>query len=266
MPELPEVETIKKDLTKKIKNKKIAGVKINKKRVIKEPSAYRFKKELIGRTVKDIQRRAKLLIIELSGKKFLIIHLRIAGWLLYGNEEKAARVVIKFSDGSVLNYMDQRLLGELRFRDDYHNLDFIKRLGPEPFEVDGFEFADMLGRRKANIKSLMLNQNIISGIGNIYAQEALFLAKINPTRKSDSLSIAEAKKLHKGLIDVLNEAIIHKGSSIDLYRVLSGKKGGMQEQLKVYGREHQSCVVCKTKIEKIAIAARGTCFCPKCQK
>jgi len=266
MPELPEVETIKKDLTRKIKNKKIVAVEVKKKNVIKEPSVARFRKGLIGKTVENIKRKAKVLIIEISGNNFLIIHLRIAGWLLYGEEEKNARVTIKFSDGSVLNYMDQRLLGELRLRRDYHNLDFIRRLGPEPFEIDELEFVKILKKRKANIKSLLLNQNIISGIGNIYAQEALFLAKINPTRKSNSISAAQAKNLHRKLIDVLTEAITHKGSSVDLYRVLDGQKGGMEERLKVYSRQGQECLVCGEKIKKIAISGRGTCFCPRCQR
>lgn len=266
MPELPEVETIKEDLVRRIKNKKIAGVKVNKKRVIKEPSVYKFKKELIGKTVKSIKRRAKVLIIKLSGGSFLIIHLRIAGWLLYGSQEKNARVVIEFSDGSVLNYMDQRLLGELRLRKDYRDLDFIKRLGPEPFEIDGPEFEQILKKRKANIKSLLLNQNIISGIGNIYAQEALFSAKINPTRKADSISPAKAKNLHGKLIDILEEAIAYRGSSVDLYRALDGQKGGMEARLKVYGREGRACFVCGGKIAKINISGRGTCFCPRCQR
>jgi len=266
MPELPEVETIKKDLTRRIKNKKVAEVKINKNKVVKEPSGNKFKKELIGKTVKNIKRKAKVLIIELSGNRFLVIHLRIAGWLLYGEEEKNARVVVKFSDRTVLNYMDQRLLGELRLRKDYQDLDFIKRLGPEPFEIDGSDFAKITKKRNASIKSLIMNQNIISGIGNIYAQEALFLAKINPKRKSNSLSRREAMRLHKKLIEVLKEAIKHKGSSVDLYRVLGGQKGGMEERLRVYGREGKKCFACGEKIKKITLSGRGTCFCLRCQK
>lgn len=266
MPELPEVETIRKDLARKIRNKKITSLTINKKGVIKEPSPANFKKALIGKTVKDVIRRAKVLIIKLSGGKFLIIHLRIAGWLLYGKQDSRARVVFKFSGGGVLNYMDQRLLGELRVRNDYQNLKFIKNLGPEPNEITGFKFFQNLQKRKAKIKALLLNQNFIAGLGNIYAQEALFLAKIGPQRPAKSLSELEAKRLHRKIVSVLAEAIAHKGSSIDLYRVLDGKKGGMEKRLKVYGRQGLSCFVCKGKIEKVSLAGRGTCFCPRCQR
>jgi len=266
MPELPEVETIRRGLSRKIINKRIAGIKVIKDKVIKEPAVTGFKKGLIGEKVREIKRRAKLLIIKLKEDKFLIIHLRISGWLLYGDEDPKARVVFYFSDGTVLNYMDQRILGELRLRKDYRDLKFIKELGPEALEISSAKLKEILKSRKTKIKVLLLNQALIAGLGNIYAQEALFLARIDPRRASDSLSENEIKLLHSKMISVLKEAIEYKGSSVDTYRDLEGGRGGMEKRLKVYGRKNEPCCVCKKPLKKISLGGRGTCFCPHCQQ
>jgi len=266
MPELPEVETIKRSLTKSIVGQKIKEVKIYKPGVIKEPSVVKFKKGLVGQEVKEVLRRAKVLILCLSSGDFLIIHLRIAGWLLYGVEDPKARVVFKFSNGKCLNYMDQRLLGELRLKKNYRDFKFIKTLGPEPFDLKLKNFEDILRSKKTKIKSLIMDQTVIAGLGNIYAQEALFLSKIDPQRPANSLKSKEVKLLHNNMAAVLKEGIKHRGSSVDLYRDLEGKKGGMEERLQVYGRKGRSCYCCGSKIAKVALAGRGTCFCPRCQK
>lgn len=266
MPELPEVETIKRDLRKKIINKKIVSIEVNHPKVIKEPSLAEFKKEIVGESIKDIIRKAKVLIFVLKENKFLIVHLRIAGWLLYGEKNEKARVVFRLGDGKYLNYMDQRVLGELRLRRDYKDLEFIKRLGPEPFDIDADCFQNMLRDRKTKIKVLLLDQSLICGIGNIYAQEALFLAKIDPRRPANSLSSKEVKLLLDKIIFVLREGIKHRGSSVDSYRDTNGKKGGMEERLKVYDRKGKPCFICKGLITKISLGSRGTCFCPRCQR
>ena len=266
MPELPEVETIRRDLEKRVLNKKIVEVKIIKKKVIKEPNLFKFKKGLEGERVREILRKAKVLILKLRDDKFLIIHLRISGWLLYGEEDQKARVVFKFSDGKFLNYMDQRLLGELRLRKDFKDLKFIKELGPEPFEFKEEEFKKIVSSKKTKIKVLLMDQTLISGIGNIYAQEALFRARISPLRESSSLSSQEISLLFKSILEVLKEAIKYRGSSVDAYRDTRGREGGMEQRLKVYGRQGKPCFVCKTPIKKITLGGRGTCFCPKCQK
>ena len=208
MPELPEVETIKRGLEKNIINKKIIDVVINRGNVVKEPGVARFRKDLIGSSIKRIIRRAKLIIVELKNGKFLIIHLRIAGWLEYGKKQDKARVVFKLSSGECLNYMDQRLLGELRLRNNYKELNFIKTLGPEPFEINAGQFKEIIAKRKTSIKTLLLDQKAIAGIGNIYAQEALFLAGIDPQRVANSLSNKETAFLLKKVIFVLKEGII----------------------------------------------------------
>ena len=266
MPELPEVETIKRQLEKKIRNKKIVSIQINNKTVIKEPGITNFKNGILGETVKEVIRRAKLLIIKFKKDKFLIIHLRISGWLLYGDKEDKSRVSFELSNGKFLNYMDQRMLGELKLRCDYKDLKFIESLGPEPFEISVEDFSKILKAKKTKIKPLLMDQTVIAGLGNIYAQEAVFLAKIDPSTPANILNEKEIKKLYKSILFVLNEGIKYKGSSVDIYRNLEGDKGGMEKRLKVYGRENKPCVVCKKPIKKISIAGRGTCFCPNCQK
>ncbi|MBU2043861.1 MAG: DNA-formamidopyrimidine glycosylase [Candidatus Omnitrophica bacterium] len=266
MPELPEVETIKRDLTKTILNKKIVAVCIRKPKVIKEPSIAKFKKSLIGESAKEVIRQGKLLIIKFRPDKFLAVHLRIAGWLIYGHKEERARVSFQFSNGKFLHYMDQRLLGELRLIKDWRSLNFVKNLGPEPFTLRPEQFVQIFKSRKTKIKALLLDQTLIAGLGNIYAQEALFLAKIDPRRPANSLSSQEAKLLGLKLTAVLREGIKYKGSSVDSYRDLNGDKGGMEERLKVYGRKGQPCLICKTPITKIQLAGRGTSFCSHCQK
>jgi len=266
MPELPEVEVIKNELSRKITNKKIVNFKIIKPALIKEPSVAGFKKGLIGEKVKGVSRQAKVLIIKLKEDKFLVIHLRISGWLLYGKEDPRARAVFYLSGGKVLNYMDQRVLGELRLCRDYKNLKFIKKLGPEALDISLTKFRELLRIRKTKIKVFLLDQTLIAGLGNIYAQEALFLAKIDPRRPSDSLSEREIKRLHGKVVSILKEAIKYKGSSVDTYRDLGGDRGGMEKRLKVYGRKDKACYTCKRPLKKISLGGRGTCFCPHCQR
>lgn len=266
MPELPEVETIKRDLTKKIVGKRIIEIKVFRDKVIKEPKPKELVSQLKNEKVLEVIRRAKLLILKLSQEKFLIIHLRISGWLLYGKVDEKARVALIFNDNTCLNYMDSRLLGELRLRKSWQDLKFVQSLGKEPFDINEQEFVSMVREKTAKIKPLLLDQTFVAGIGNIYAQEALFLAKINPNRKANSLSQKEAKLLHKATVDVLKQGIKNRGSSVDDYFDTEGKSGGMEKLLKVYSRKDQPCFNCKTPIKKISLGGRGTCFCPQCQK
>ena len=263
---MPEVETIKRDLSKKICGLKITAVKISSPRVIKEPAAEEFAKLLKGDTVQEVLRAAKILILGFKSGRFLIIHLRISGWLLYGKADQKARVQIEFDNGAYLNYMDGRLLGHLRLRQDWKDLKFIRELGKEPFDQSPQEFAKNLENKKTRIKPLLLDQTFIAGIGNIYAQEALFSAGIDPCRAAGSLSGTEAVKLHKAIVDVLNQGIKYRGSSVDAYRDPEGNNGGMEKHLKVYGRQNQPCPVCARPVQKIVLCGRGTCFCGHCQK
>ncbi len=266
MPELPEVETIKRELAKIILNKKIVEVIIHNPFVIKEPAKEKFKQGLTGVIIKNILRKGKAMIFELSNGKFLVVHLRMTGQLVYPGKGLQARVSFKFSDGKQMDYNDRRILGELRLVDNWQNLEFFKNLGPEPFVLDAKKFKQMLSIKKTKIKPLLMDQTFISGVGNLYAVEALFRAKINPERSASSLTEKENGALLKEIKDVLNEAIHYGGSSLDQYVQLSGKRGDYVKHHKVYDRENKPCLVCKTPIKRIALAGRGTYFCPRCQR
>jgi len=266
MPELPEVETIKRELEQALAGKKIIGVIVNNPKVILEPKKEDFIKGLKGASVKNILRKAKLLIIEFSNGKSLAIHLRMTGQLVYPGNGKVSRVSFRISDGKLLDFNDRRLFAELRLVDDWHSLKFIKGLGPEPFEIDAKKFKEMLDKKKTRIKPLLMDQAFISGIGNLYAAEALFRAKVNPMRPASSLSDAERGLLYQEIIRTLKEAIKYKGSSVDQYVQLSGRQGDYARHHKVYGREGKACLVCKAPIKRISLGGRGTYFCPKCQR
>jgi formamidopyrimidine-DNA glycosylase len=266
MPELPEVETIKRDLEKIVLGRKIAEVCVHNPRVIREPSVAGFKKGLTGSTIKNILRRAKLLIFELSNGKSLTIHLKMTGQLVYPGGGKNSRVAFHLSGGKILDFNDQRLFAELRLLDDWRSLKFVKELGPEPADLSLRQFKEMLDKKKTAIKPLLMDQMFISGIGNIYAAEILFHAKINPLLRANELTGKEKELLFKAINDILNAAILHAGSSVDDYVRVSGEKGGYVKYHKVYNREGKVCLVCKTIIKKINQGGRGTYFCPKCQK
>jgi len=266
MPELPEVETIKRELEKAVLGKKITEVCVHNPKVIREPSVEKFKKEITGAIIKNILRKAKVLILELSNRKSLVIHLKMTGQLIYPGGGKNSRVNFKFSDGSSMDFNDQRLFAELRLMDDWRNLKFIQGLGPEPFDITEAQFREMLSKKKTKIKPLLMDQTFISGIGNLYAVEALFRSRINPERPASSLSDKEKGILFKETKDTLAEAIKYKGSSVDQYVQLSGQPGDYVKRHKVYGRAGKPCFVCRGPIKRIALGGRGTYFCPKCQK
>ncbi len=266
MPELPEVETIKRDLEKVILGKKITEVCVHNPTIIREPSVDKFKKGLTGVIIKNILRKGKVLILELSNGKSLVIHLRMTGQLVYPGDAKKSRVSFHFSDGKTLDFNDQRLFAELRLLDDWRSLKFIQGLGPEPFDLNVDKFKVMLSGKKTKIKPLLMDQAFISGIGNLYAAECLFRAKIDPQRPANSLTDKEKEALFKKIKEVLSEAIHYGGSSVDNYVRVSGKKGSYVAYHKVYGREGKPCLVCKAPIKRINLGGRGTYFCPRCQK
>ncbi|MFH1129342.1 MAG: bifunctional DNA-formamidopyrimidine glycosylase/DNA-(apurinic or apyrimidinic site) lyase [Patescibacteria group bacterium] len=285
MPELPEVETIARELSQTIIDKKIVDVIVYNPKVIKEPKKEKFIKELKNVKIEKIIRKGKLLILELSpsqtrssGKRksrltrFLTIHLRMTGQIIYPSTslgtspQKSTRVSFKLSNGKIIDFNDSRLLGELRLIDDWQNLKFIKELGPEPFEIDVKKFKELLKNRKTKIKVLIMDQKFISGVGNLYAAEALFRAKIDPRRPADKLSDKEKELLFREIKNVLTQAIKYGGSSVDSYVKVSGKKGDYMRFLKVYDRKGEKCYRCKGEVQRISLSGRGTYFCPRCQK
>jgi formamidopyrimidine-DNA glycosylase len=285
MPELPEVETIKRQLRKTILGKKIASVIINRAQVIKEPAKDKFIKGIVGTSIKNIFRKGKVLIWELSNRKFLVVHLRMTGQLVlrlplgtsperekrveglvYPGTGKQARVIFKLSDGKSLDFNDRRMLGELRLVDNWQAMKFFQELGPEIHDLNVGEFGKMLAVRKTKVKPLLMDQTFIAGVGNLYAVEALFKAKIHPLRSAASLSKKEQVALYSTIRNTLDEAIKHKGSSMDQYVTLTGEKGDYAKYHKVYDRKDEPCYICKSPIKRISLGGRGTYFCERCQK
>ena len=267
MPELPEVETIRLQLKNKISNKKIKEVIINDKRLIKGISAAKFKSQLDGKTIRDILRRGKVIIIKLENKFFLIIHLPISGWLILSKkDEKFSRVVFKLSDGKLWHFCDRRALGHIMLVDDWQKLSLLKEMGPEPLKISEKDFIKLFEGKKTKIKPLLMDQKFLAGVGNVYAQEAVFCAKIHPERRVDQLDKKDLARVYSCLTSILKKAITKKGSSVDTYRQLDGKAGEFVPLLKVYQRGGKKCTRCSGIIKRKAIGGRGTYFCPKCQK
>lgn len=285
MPELPEVETIKNDLKKAILKKKIEDIVIAKRNSIKN-NPKDFNSILKNNIFTDIARIGKLMIFHLQNHKFLLIHLKMTGQLIYcdkskcikgghempGVEEKFpnkfTRVIINFQDGGALYFNDMRRFGYLKIVDQKELEEIKSRFGIEPltknFKFE--EFRNIFKSKKANVKSILLNQNLISGIGNIYADEILFAAGVKPARVAGGLSEKELKKIFMASEKVLAKAIKYRGTTFSDYVDSSGRKGGFIRLLKVYGREGEKCFRCGRVIRKIKIAGRGTRFCAECQK
>lgn len=285
MPELPEVETIRHDLSKKVINKKITSVLVKKSKIIRG-SIAKFKKTLISNSFKKISRIGKLLIFELKDSNYLLIHLKMTGQLIYvkdqqitagGHSEpnqnfklpnKHTHIIFNFSDHSQLFYNDLRQFGYLEIVNQQRKKEIVISYGPEPGQSN-FTFKylqNKLKKHTINIKKFLMDQKNIAGIGNIYADEILWRAGIRPTRPANKLTETEIKKLFSATHSVLKLAIKHRGTTFNNYVDGAGQKGNFTRLLKVYGRSNQNCVKCKSRIKKIKSGGRGTHFCPVCQK
>ena len=286
MPELPEVQTIIDDLNKVILNKKIKKIDILLSKIVKGTNSS-FINILKNNSFQNINRRGKYIIISLDSGKFLIIHLRMTGQIIYIQKDnliagghsdqnnnfnipnKQTHVIIYFNDQSRLFYNDQRQFGFLEIINQ-KGLDKIEnKLGIEPlsqkFTLNYFK--DLLKNKKKNIKAFLLDQKYISGLGNIYVDESLFQAHILPTRSVYSLKEKEIRDLYQAIKRVLKSAIKYRGTTFNNYIDAHGRQGNFICRLKVYGQENQKCVRCKKGIiKKIRVAGRGTRYCPKCQK
>jgi formamidopyrimidine-DNA glycosylase len=272
MPELPEVETIRRQLAAEIKNKRIKSAEVKLARMINVPIAQ-FEKTVIGASVKDIRRRAKILIFDLTNGWSIVVHLKMSGQLIYNGKEGIGKphIIYTFSDGHQLKHYDFRLFGYAKLvkTDEVEKIFIKEKLGPEVLDAK-FALADferlLAAKQNSKIKPLLMDQTFIAGVGNIYAQEACFCARVLPTRKVSTLTKDEAGRIHDCLKKILALALEKKGSSIDSYVDVGGEKGGYAPLLKVYGREGEQCFSCEGKIKTIKLAGRGTSFCPTCQK
>lgn len=273
MPELPEVETIRRQLIEKIKGKRVEQVEVRLPRLIKNVPSREFEKAICGVTALNIRRRAKLLVFDFSNGWSVIVHLKLTGQLIYEGKEGVGKpyIIYTFNDGSQLKHYDFRMFGYAKLfkSDEVERILEKEEFGPEPldknFTIDIFR-ARLKEKPNVRIKPLLLDQTFIAGIGNIYAQEACFFAGVLPERRAASLSEAEIKKLYAGLRQILTNAIERGGSSVDSYVDAAGERGAYVPLLKVYGREGEKCLKCGGIIKTIKLAGRGTSFCLNCQK
>jgi len=287
MPELPEVETIKRDLDSRVLNKKIKTIWIEpsfSKKIL--PSTEEFL-NLIGKQFKKLNRKAKLLYFETNDNRFLLCHLKMTGQLVYRSEtgktvsgghaitsvdtvpNKFTRVVFTFKDKSKLYFNDLRKFGYFKFTNNNELEKELSKYGIDALDrkMDFAMFTGILQKRKNyRIKQFLLTQDLISGLGNIYADEALFASGIRPMRRIMTLKKAEKEKLFHSIKNILRLGIEHGGTSVNTYVNGTGTKGDFQNLLKVYGKSGEPCSDCGTIIKKIKLAGRTASFCARCQK
>lgn len=270
MPELPEVETVARGLRTSIVGRTIAEVQVYWPRSVTPLDPQTFTARLTGQTVAGVGRRGKWIVITL-GDDTLLVHLRMSGQLIVERGEPAdgrhIRALFFLDDGRRLCFYDQRKFGRLRLVRD--PAEVLGTLGPEPLGDDftAARFGEMLGRRRGRIKPLLLNQHFLVGLGNIYSDESLWRAGVNPLRRADTLTLAEVRRLHRAIRDVLRAAIAAGGTTLPdaAYQQANGRPGEFAIQLAVYGRRGQACPRCGAKIERIRVGQRSTHFCPHCQ-
>lgn len=285
MPELPEVETIRRGLSKKILNKQIVNIEIKKPKLLRNKISE-FKSIINKNSIISIDRIGKLLIFKLADDNFLLIHLKMTGQLIYlfkddlvvgGHKysildsfpNKYSHITFSFADGSSLFFNDMRQFGYLQIVDSLGEQQTRSRFGIEPATKNFTltRFKAIIKNRRGVLKALLLNQQLIAGIGNIYADEICFKAKVLPNRTIDSLSDNEIKKIYQACQFIIKKAILKKGTTFSDYRDADNQPGNFVKYLKVYGRQGEICLICKkNKIKKIRLTGRGTHFCPQCQK
>jgi formamidopyrimidine-DNA glycosylase len=281
VPELPEVETVVRDLRPQLSGRTIASVELTKDplirgRLIRYPSARQFVQRLRGRTIRTMERRGKYIVVPLDQNgELLVIHLGMTGHLRVWEPEEApvkhTHVRALLDSGLELRYDDQRQFGRLLLGTQEELVAaraFPARLGPEPIHGDltEAEFERLIRARRRPVKSALLDQSFLAGVGNIYADEACFRAGIRPSRWTHRLTGRERRALYSAIQEVLENSIAARGSSIINYVDAFGLRGSNQEKLLVYGRSGQPCLRCGTPLQGTRLAGRGTVYCRKCQR
>jgi formamidopyrimidine-DNA glycosylase len=288
MPELPEVQTVVDDLNKKIIGRKITGVWFDAPKIIKKPKSKDFEYNIKGAKIESVARRAKNILISLSGNRLLLIHQKMTGHMLVGKWQKTKsgwqsllgghfdekvndyiHLIFFLDNGQMLALSDLRKFAKVLFgpRDEILKMPEIQKLGIEPLSQEfTFEkFKSIIKKEKGKIKQVLMNQEKIAGIGNIYSDEILWEAKVNPFRRADSLTEPEIKKIYSAIGKILAKALKLRGTSTSDFRDTAGIKGKFGEILKVYRREGDPCPRCGTKIVRQKIGGRSAHFCPLCQ-
>jgi len=290
MPELPEVETTVRDLRKKVQGRTFIDTWTDFKKMIKKPKNFQnFKKEIVGKKIKNIQRRAKFILFDLSEGKTLLIHQKLTGHLLLGKWQKKKNkwesveknclvekinsyihLLFYLDNGQMLALSDLRKFAriELWKTEELFSSNEFKSLGPEPLNKNFsfLIFKERLSIKKGKIKQVLMNPKVIAGIGNIYSDEILFRSKVNPFRPVSSLKEGELKMIYANIIKVLKKGVELKGESFSDWRTLEGKKGFFDNYRKVYQKEGEKCSRCKNIILRKKIGGRSAHFCPQCQK
>ncbi len=272
MPELPEVETIRAALAPALSGRRIEEVRILDARLTRPDPPEEVEARLTGRRILAVERRGKYLILQLGGGGHLLVHLRMTGSFRLAAEADGAdahrRAVIRLDDGSNVAYRDVRRFGTWLALDPGELDAYLgERLGPEPLgaRFTAARLGQSLARRRAPVKVVLLDQRAVAGVGNIYADEALWRAGIAPERPALELTADEVRALHRGVRTVLRTGLARQGATLRDYRDPSGSAGAMQDEFRVYGREGEPCLRCGTPIAKARLGGRGTWFCPVCQ-
>ena len=275
MPELPEVETVRARLAPRLVGRRFERVEIFDWRLTRPEDPAGVAAELEGETVAALDRRGKYLIVRFESGRVLLIHLRMTGQLLHANggpppaEDVHRRAVVRLDDGSDVVYRDVRRFGTWQLLDEDELTPYLaERLGGEPLlrSFTTKRLAEALDGRRAPLKSALLDQRRLAGVGNIYADEALWRSRLHPLRPAGGLDADEIAALRRGIRAALRAGIARHGATLSNYRTPDGSPGRMQEEFKVYGREGEPCERCGTPIEKIRAAGRGTWYCPSCQR
>jgi formamidopyrimidine-DNA glycosylase len=276
MPELPEVETIRRQLAPRVRGRTIVEAEVFDPLWCAPRAPEEIERDLRGERIESLGRRGKYLLMELEGERFLVMHLRMTGNLLWvpADGDTSGRLYLRvrlvLDDDHRLLFVDLRRFGTGLVIDGRPQLEeyLAARLGPEP--LDPAFTPAVLAReargRTAPIKAFLLDQRRIAGVGNIYADEALFRARIHPLRPAGKLRRPEIERLHKGIVETLEAGLERQGASIDRYRDANGDRGSMQDEFLVYGREGESCVRCGRPVTKLVVGGRGTYVCRHCQR
>jgi formamidopyrimidine-DNA glycosylase len=274
MPELPEVQTVVDELQGRLTGRRfVAGAEFLWPRTAGYPDAIALADQLAGRTVTGVRRRAKYIIVDLDNGELLVAHLRMTGNLHFAAAadppHKYLRARLPLDDGQELRFADMRKFGRLYLGtpDELAAVTPLARLGPEPLEDDFTVdlLQQRLARRRGPLKSALLDQKVLAGLGNIYADEALFRAGIDPRRRADSLSGAELEALRAAIVATLHQALGSGGTSFRDYLSSSGRRGENGENLQVFRRHGEACLRCDQPLQRIVVGGRGTHFCPNCQ-
>jgi len=269
MPELPEVEVIARGLDASIKGRTISAVHPVSPTRLSEPGAS-LSAQIKGKTVARVYRRAKVLLVEMTDGTTMAFHLKMTGRVVHGARrpaERHDRVLFDLDDGSGLIFSDMRKFGYvLSFAPgELDGWEFLRKVGPEPLDTPAPVLAERIRARKSAIKGVLLNQSVLVGVGNIYADESLFRAGIHPETKTNRVGRAQCEALCGHLQDVLKQAIAENGSSIRDYVNADGDAGAFQNSFNVYGRKGESCRACGSVLEAVRVAGRTSTFCPVCQ-